>query len=342
MLLAAGEVAIRWLYVQDDPFDRCGYKTAMGLRYRPSCASQTKIWEGPWITQQFNDCGYRTAESCSARPAGSLRVAVIGASIARGARVKYEETFSALSSAFLSKRCGDSVDFQNLGTWINDLGLLDQRVPEALALRPSAIILTISPYDLEQQQYLAPEPRGEQPAARFNLDTILRTMRGSRLFVFITSKVYYHDPSLQVKSFLRHDDQSAYVRPPLSPAWQKRLADFGAILGRITAQTAPAHVPVLVFLVPDRVQAALQAMPNKPPGVDPLALGLALKSLAAQLGAKVFDATGAFASVPDFGTLYFVADGHPRPAAHAALAGVVEQALLSEPAFARCAHTDGK
>ena len=114
-ILAGAEATIRLIYVQaDDPY-ACRYVTQTGYRYHPDCTSHDKVWEGPWITEHFNDCGYRSEESCAPRPPGSLRVVVVGSSTARGASVNYDDSFAAHASAALSKRCGGVVDFQKSG-----------------------------------------------------------------------------------------------------------------------------------------------------------------------------------------------------------------------------------
>lgn len=59
VLLVGGEIAARLRFPQDDAAEPCEYSTPSGFRYRPGCTSHTKVWEGPWITQHFNDCGYR-------------------------------------------------------------------------------------------------------------------------------------------------------------------------------------------------------------------------------------------------------------------------------------------
>jgi lysophospholipase L1-like esterase len=74
-----------------------------------------------------------------------------------------------------------------------------------------------------------------------------------------------------------------------------------------------------------------------PPGIDPFAIGAALRKVATAHGVKFYDATAAFGTAADFRSLYYLTDGHPNAAGHAVLANVVEQALLSQPAFARCA-----
>ena len=59
VILGGGEVAARKIYVQSDSIEPCEYVTSTGFRYHPGCTSHTKVWEGPWVTQHFNECGYR-------------------------------------------------------------------------------------------------------------------------------------------------------------------------------------------------------------------------------------------------------------------------------------------
>ncbi|WP_428485566.1 SGNH/GDSL hydrolase family protein [Rhodopila sp.] len=335
IILIGGEITTRLLYVQVDSVEPCEYSTASGFRYKPFCTSHTKVWDGPWITQHFNDCGYRTAESCAPRPAGSLRVDVIGSSTARGVLVNYPESFAARASAMLSSRCDSTVDFQNLGTEPTDVDTIDRRIPEALALRPAAIVMTVGPYDMIHLKDKEATRGDAIPPARFKLRDLVTLLRDSRLFLVMQAYLY-RDPAFNIRAFLLNGDPADYVRTPLSAAWRQRVSDIGDLLGRITAQTTPAHVPVLLFYIPERAQAALAALPSDPAGVDPLALGAALKAVAARHGVQLFDSTRAFASGPDFESLYYLTDGHPREGGHAALAGVVEKALLSEPAFNRC------
>ena len=330
LLLVAGETAARALYQQDDSAEPCEQQTPAGRRYPPLCTSRTKVWEGPWITQHFNDCGYRTAESCAPRPAGALRVAVVGSSTARGALVNYPESFAARASAVLSARCGALVDFQNLATEPDEVDQIDQRMPEALALKPAAIVMAVGPHDVA---HLKDAPAAANAPGRMGLGRFVRQLRESRLFLLMQYYLY-RDPAFQVRAFLLNHDPSDYVRAPLTASWEKRVADFGDLLGRVAASSA--HVPVLLVYIPERAQAALAAMPARPLGVDPFAFQAALARTAARHGVAFHDATQAFASAPDFESLYYLTDGHPRADGHAAVAGVVEQALLTEPAFAAC------
>lgn len=335
LLLAAGETTARLLYQEENSVEPCERQTPDGRRYPPMCTSHTKVWEGPWITQHFNDCGYRTAESCAPRPAGSLRVAVVGSSTARGALVNYPDSFAARASAALSKQCGALVDFQNLATEPDEVNRIDRRIPEALALKPAAIIMAFGPYDVA---HFNDPPAAANAPARLNLGWLVHRLRESRLFMLMEYYLY-RDPAFQVRAFLLNGDPADYVRAPLTAAWEKRVADFGELLGRIA--TASGHVPVLLFYLPERAQAALAATPARPPGIDPFVLQAALARTAARHGVAFHDATPAFASASDFESLFYLTDGHPREGGHAAIAQVVDHALLGEPAFAACSRQQG-
>lgn len=334
VLLAVGEWSARVIYEQDDEAEPCEYLTATGFRYHPMCSSRTKVWEGPWITQHFNACGYRSAESCAPRPPGSLRVVVVGSSTARGALVNYDESFAARASAVLSDRCSQVVDFQNLGTEPSDVDRIDLRMQEALALKPSAIVMTIGSFDLVHLKDPPLTTEHDVPVQRYNLQAAVKLLRQSRLFLLMQYHLY-SDPAFQARAFLLNGDPADYIRRPLSAAWRQRVSDLGDLLDRMTAQTAPNHVPMLLVYTPERAQVALVRAPSEVAGIDPFVLGSAIGQVAAQHGVRFLDSTEAFAS-SDFRSLFYLTDGHPKDGGHLALAGVVEQGLLSEPAFAAC------
>jgi hypothetical protein len=258
----------------------------------------------------------------------------MGSSTARGALVNYQDSFAALAGDALTRDCRQIVDFQNLGTEAADMGHLDERTEEALALKPAAIVITVGPYDLS---HLMDRPAAEtaDDDGGFNLATIVSLLRESRLFL-VTQYYLYRDPEFQISAFLLKGDTADSVRMPLTAAWRGRVADFGAVLARIAAKTEPAHVPVDLFYVPDRPQAALAAETSDPPGIDPYGLGRALGEEAARHGVGFTDTTRSFAVYPDFASLFYLTDGHPAVGGHAALAGDVVTSLLAEPGFASC------
>lgn len=336
LILVGGEVSARLAFPQVDAAEPCERLTPDGYRYQPFCSSRTKVWEGPWVTQNFNACGYRTAESCGPRPPGSLRVVVMGSSTARGALVNYQDSFAARASRALSGDCGGLVDFQNLGTEPPDVGRIDRRIPEALALKPAAIVIVVGPFDIGHLLDRPPQPGAAAAPQRFDLHHVVGLLRESRLFLLMQYELY-RDPGFQVRSFLLNGDVAGYVRTPLSPAWQARVAGVNALLGRISAQTGAAGVPVMLVYVPERAQVAMASGRYRlPADVDPYALQKALARAAAAHGVTFVDSTPEFLQANHFNRLFYLTDGHPQAAGHAAIALAVEKAVLAEPEFAAC------
>lgn len=334
LMLGCGEALVRVFWAEQSD-EACAYQTPLGKRFRPNCSSPEKAAETPWVVNAYNNCGYRTAESCVVRGSDQLRVVVFGSSAARGALVAYEQTFAAQASAALTRACGSMVDFQNLGTGWDEVDQIDRRIPEALALKPTAIVIVIGPYDVE---HLKDPSQGASKAMGFpfNLHDLDAQLRKSRLFL-VGQHYLYRDPAVHIAAFLRNGSESSgYLRIPLPESWHKRVEDIGALLDRITAQTAPARVPVLVFYLPARPQAALEIPKYARPDVDPTGLGKALRAVSTRAGAVFVDTTPDFAGADDFGSLYYPADGHPTPAGHSVIAKRMDSTLLSLPGFARC------
>ena len=68
-------------------------------------------------------------------------------------------------------------------------------------------------------------------------------------------------------------------------------------MARITAETRPADVPVLLVYIPERAQAAMETGRYKlPPEVNPSALPNALRTMAEEHGVKFLDSTPQFAA----------------------------------------------
>jgi hypothetical protein len=193
----------------------------------------------------------------------------------------------------------------------------------------------IGTFDLQHLRDPPPVATGVKLAEPFNLRTVVNRLRDSRLFLLMQYYLY-SDPSFQVRAFLLNADPADYVRKPLSAAWQHRVENFGDLLRRVTAQAG--SVPVLLVYFPERAQVALARLKTDPTGVDPFVLGDALGKVAAQYGVHFMDATEAFAKAPDFQSLFYLTDGHPKDGGHAVLADVIDQGLLYEPAFSACSQ----
>ncbi len=329
--------------------DSCAIPGGYGGEFKPGCTSAPmRLPESPWITDTTNECGWRTAESCRNRPAGGLRVAVLGTSVARGHFVAYADTFAARATADLSRSCRRPVEFQNLAiprttsdgkpVWHH----MADRAGTAAALGAEAIVVVLSPTDLGfyTRDLAAPDLPVPQPVARPGVIDRIKGLKqvlinNSRALAVMRAAIY-RDPGRFVPLFLRRRDDADFVRAPQSAAWEMRLRLADGVLARVAAAARTAGVPWFVVLVPTYGQSALAAAaPAK--GIDPLLLGKRLDALVTAQGGTFVDVTPAMARVANLGDHYYVADGHPDADGHAVIAASVTAMLRRDvPAFAGC------
>ncbi|HEX4809439.1 MAG TPA: hypothetical protein VH325_10940, partial [Bryobacteraceae bacterium] len=89
LMLGASELAARLIWPVRD-FDSClVYNPSVGGRFKPNCTSITKNAESGWVVNKYNECGYRSAAPCDVKPAGAVRVVVVGSSFTQGDFVPY-------------------------------------------------------------------------------------------------------------------------------------------------------------------------------------------------------------------------------------------------------------
>ncbi len=331
-MLAGGEVFARMVWPVRHAVS-CEVQTAAGKRFKPNCIAWNKTIDGPWIENRFNDCGYRTAESCRVVP-GQLRVVVFGTSISWGYGVPYDQTFAARASKTLSARCGARVDFQNLATEADDVPTSDRRVPEALRLKPNAVLLLINSYDL---QSIDASPDAPVPAHGFNMATVKAIIENSNLLKR-GQHYLYRDPAMQISVFLKSgvDDTNGYTATPLPAKWEARVKALDALLVRMRARTEAAGIPLILAYEPRRVQVLLDIPRFRRPNVDPLGLDRRLREIAAADGVRFVDLTPPFAASRNYNDLFYTSDGHPTSEGDVVVADAIVSELLAQPTFAQC------
>ena len=315
---------------------------------RPNCESQPmKFWEGPWHTYAFNDCGYRSAASCREQPAGSRRVVVMGTSMSNGMFVAYADTFLARTEAALKARCRAPVDVQNLALpgaaivatpqWHHVL----DRMPAALALRPSAIVMVVSSLDLKY--YNAPlselvSSKGEAHEGRGQqiVQMVKRDIATSRAVMAMRSMMYRNGP-VYLEHYLSEGDDAAYLYGPVSSKWRMRLQIADTVLGAMADQARQAGVPFIVIYYPTYPQAVAAHAPTVVKGLAPFALADRLGSIVHAHGGQFVDFTGQVASMPSPWSLFYVSNDHPNSEGNRLLADHLVPLLIKDaPAFASC------
>ena len=284
----------------------------LGYRYRAGCTAVTKAAEGPWTTNSYNECGYRSAAPCAPVPSGTRRVALIGSSLSEGYMVPYAQTVGASLGQDLTEACHAPVEVQNLGG-IGYFGpILASRMAEALRLKPDAILLLLSPFDLEGElETAAPKP-GAQAAleAPEGLQHRLFTALKSSRAVLVAQHFLFQNPSVYLPLYLRYGDKADFLRPPFTPNWDARLQTFDALLGDLGHLAHDAHVQLTVGFVPQEAQVALMAGRPIPAGIVPEALPQALDAIAERHGVAFVDTSEALRLQPAPEQLFYQVDGH--------------------------------
>ncbi len=341
ILLVVGEFASRFAYAEQE-VDACALSDPLlGSRYRHDCTSTGKTAEGPWVVYHYNDCGYRSAGSCAPVPAGTRRIAIIGASLAQGWLIPQAQTAAVILANDLQAACGAPVDVQNLGSIDHTGYRLVPLLQQALALKPQAVVLMIAPHDIENitpptSVSGVPAP-AEPPASETGVLRRLFVLLKSSRLVVVAQHFLFRNPDIYIPLYLRYGDQADFLRVPLKQAWQARLGVFDDLLGQLAALSHAADVPLVLVYAPQQAQAGLLVRHPLPPGVDPLAFGADIGRLADRHGVIFHDATLDFQRLPDPMSLYYPVDGHisgvGQPVIGAALA---RQFLTAVPAFATC------
>lgn len=334
-LLGGAEVAARLIWPgQLDNTCRMP-DPVLGYRYRPNCSAVMKTPEGPWYTSSYNSCGYRTQAPCGPKPAGSHRIALIGSSTSEGYLVEYQDTIAARVGMNLTRMCHAPVEVQNLGGpgYIGDR--LRARMDEALRLRPDAVLLLITPFDVEDA---SAGKIGSEKTDRSVQKRLFEHLKQSRAFGMAESFLF-RDPSVYVPLYLRYGDKADFLRPPFTPLWQERLSLMDRVIAELADQAHRANVALMVAFVPQEAQVAMMA-PGRaaPPGVQPMALPKAIEDIATRHGAEFADTTPALSAQPTPEKLYYRVDGHldgnGQPIAAAAIAGTL--ADQADGPFAHC------
>jgi len=351
MFLVA-EVSTRILWVDHDDGscyipDGSPEGPSRGIGFRPNCESRSKIAEGPWTVYRFNECGYRSETSCGPKPPGTLRIAIVGSSVAQALYVPSEQTYYSRLARELEQRCHVQIDVQNLGRPKSSPLFAYRHFDEALALKPDVVLYLLAPFDIEIQMDPAalaarndPNPKLATPLAHEPLSTMRRLQMliiDSRT-ALVAEHYLLQDRDTFLRLYLNYGDKADFLRTPLSEAWKTRFANLDLVLGDMASKAAAAHVPLVVVPVPSRAEAALLSSPVHAPGLDPAAFGRIIEGLALRHGAHYADLMSTFSQIRDSQNLFLIVDGHVTAEGQAVVGHQIAKALVggAVPALAHC------
>jgi len=269
--------------------------------------------------------------------------------VALGSFVGYNETWAARAAKDLTRMCGRPVEVQNLGRELCLPICEFHRMDEALVLNPDLVVMTVAPYDLE---HLVPSegsggdksipskhaPNGI-PEKRSILKSAQTLVTKSRA-VTVVEHFLFQDPSTYAHLYLAYRDKADFLRSPLSPAWEQRLAGFELLLGEMAERFHAAHVPFVLIEMPSVAQVSVLALNNRPPKVDPYALNQRLTEISSRHGIQFVSGLDAFRQAPGSNKFFYMVDGHMNEEGHALVSGQLVDQLTQglNPALSGCSE----
>lgn len=333
LLMMAGEGVARIFWPQGG-HESCFASTT---RHKANCVERVKYEEGSsWIESSFNECGYRATGPCSA-PAPDGRIAILGSSTSWAYRVDFADSWSVQAARRLGAACGHQPDVQSVSSF-DDLNDIARKLPETLKLKPSLVVLVIMPFDLFKMPEIGfdPEhaadsnPNGAASAAKGKglMDWVRDLSRDLRA-TQVAQQFMYLNPERFSSIYLNYGDKADFMRPPFTPAWQRRVAYVDDGINYISQRLAEAHVPLLVAFAPQQAQADILGAGLSYPGVDANALTMAVQKIADRHGALFTDGTAFFVGRKDAPTYFYRVDGHLNGKGQRALGAAVAQTILA-------------
>jgi hypothetical protein len=166
---------------------------------------------------------------------------------------------------------------------------------------------------------------------------IVVKLRASRA-VLVAQHFLFENIDAYLPLYLQHGDEADYLRPPLSPAWRRRLDQFDQEIGEIASRTGAEQTPFMLVYLPSRAQAALMHWKNRPAGIDPALLGQDLGVIARRHGIDYLDLTETIADHADPAGLYYPEDSHPNAAAGGIIADAIVSGMLARDRLPAACH----
>jgi hypothetical protein len=318
-LLIVSEAGARVFWPQAEE-DSCLIRSSVGLRFRPNCTSILKAAEGSWTTDRYNECGYRTTSPCGPKPAGTLRVVLLGSSTTHGLFIPYEQTFAAQMGNSVARDLKRPVQIENLGV----PGLFSplecyRRLNEAIGLEPDAVVFSVAPDDLENRMDPGQLAQRDDPAPHFTRPAIIRDRTAwQRLHMLLLQETsvqvaqhyLFQNTDTFLRIYLAYGDKGGFLRQPFPPGWEARFADLQTLVDEMAERLRSRGIPLVLVALPSRVEAALLMPQRRRPRVDAFAFGNRIQRMAEESGATYIDLMHPFSQLPRPEDLYFVVNSH--------------------------------
>jgi hypothetical protein len=225
---------------------------------------------------------------------------------------------------------------QNLSGW-GPLTKKYQRATEILKLRPDALVVLVSPFDLNsvpsEKHGPSEEARGrpESPPignlSRAMLTEVLNLTQNSRAMVVAQHYLLTDDRNLAL-AYEAEPHVGDVLHQPCTPLCESRYAAFQDFLEKLSTGLHNS-IPIVILPVPNRMAAAVLSGGIEVPGLDPEMFAHRITEIAHRYKAETVDVFSDFRRTSHSENLFYIVDGHPREGAHAILARALTEYLVS-------------
>lgn len=315
-----------------------------GPRGIPNRVCKEHIPEGQLSEYRFDSSGYRNDVNLGPKPPGTIRIVLVGTSVAAGFRVSQEKIFAALLPKELSRRTGRKIEFYNEGMPWRSPRIIASNFNDVLSAKPDMILWVLTPIDIERTAWKRVHTTEDDKSlgllgktwcrikaiyAHESLASLFsKAFRHTRTSVLLTDMLYA-SPSQYIKnSVMGEGDQTEFLESAPSAEMQNRIEEFNNNAAKIESQARDAGIPLVAVLVPDRTQAAMISMMSEcPEGFDPYKLDNELRSIIVSHGGTYIDILPDYRMVPNPQLGYFAIDGHPNADGHATITMLLAKRL---------------
>ena len=289
------------------------------------------------VVNRWNTRGYHDVDHELAKPAGTLRVLVLGDSFVEGRQVEREQLFHRQLERRLRERLGQPVEAIALGKsgWGQGEALAALEA-EGLAYRPDLVLCEFLPANDVRDNHPGLEAAAERELVRSSWARPLQLDAARKRLLLAERLCAKLDQVLrQLSGSSGWLDAGVYEERPrrLGEAWSEAWQRTEELLGQLNERALAAGAVLGVVVFPAQHESEAHAAGSAAFAYP----ARRVRQRCQALGIACLDLTPSFAGVPEIPALYWAGDGHWTAAGHALAADSAARWLAEGPLRERLA-----
>jgi lysophospholipase L1-like esterase len=302
--------------------------SVLGMRYVPGAVWRFRHPEYR-VEYAINAAGFRDArQHLEPKPAGVVRVLLLGDSFTFGQGVNYEDAWPVVAERLVDQRYPGRLELVKAGVQGSDtrsqLIRLRQLAPRFDA---DAVVVGFLINDVYSNVPLDSRDLERGSASPTPWDTVRSTVYRSvdevptfHLLTFARRLITSFDPAY-IGLYLSVPERGDFLRDPPPPLVREKLEVTEDLLGQMTTFCDSLGVPLIVLSIPQQFQVLYLRKQGRDPTVDVHLYDRRLEAFASSRGFEWIGTLNAFAKADTgYVELFYRLDGHLTPAGNAVVA----------------------